>query len=74
MINLFWATEVITCSKVINAFKRQSSWTDPFRKSSIWDFYSMDMDRYEVLQAECVMVKYKATRLSTSYAYVTSEG
>ena len=25
-------TEVFTCSQVINAFKRQNSWTDPFRK------------------------------------------
>ena len=30
----FSTTEVFTCSKVINSFKRQSSWTDPFRKSS----------------------------------------
>ena len=27
-------TEVFTCFKVINAFKRQNSWTDTFRKSS----------------------------------------
>ena len=39
----FLTTEVITCPKVINAFKRQNSWTDPFWKSAIWDFYSMDM-------------------------------
>ena len=27
-------TEVFTCSKAFNAFKRYNSWTDPFRKSS----------------------------------------
>ena len=30
----FYDTEVFTCSKVINVFKRQNSWTDPFQKSS----------------------------------------
>ena len=43
-IVLFSTPEVITCSKVI---KRWNSWTDPFRKSSIWDFYSMDMKCYK---------------------------
>ena len=33
-------TEVITCS---NAFKQWNSWPDPFRKSSTWNFYCMDM-------------------------------
>ena len=33
-ITLFSTTEVFTCSKVIYAFKRQNSWTDPFRKIS----------------------------------------
>ena len=32
----FPTTEVISCSKIINTFKRS-------RKSSIWDFYSTDM-------------------------------
>ena len=27
-------TKVFTCYKVINAFKRKNSWTDPFRKRS----------------------------------------
>ena len=43
-IVLFSTPEVITCSKVI---KRWNSWTDPSRKSSIWDFYSMDMNCYK---------------------------
>ena len=30
----FSSTEVFTCSKVINAFKQQNPWTDPFGKSS----------------------------------------
>ena len=33
-ILLFLTTKVITCSKVINAFKRQKSSTDPFRKTA----------------------------------------
>ena len=33
-ILLFSTTEMFACSKVINAFKRQNSWTNPFRKSS----------------------------------------
>ena len=32
-IFLFQTTEVLNCPQIINAFKRQNSWTDPFRKS-----------------------------------------
>ena len=43
IILFFSTTEVISCSKTINTFKRKNSLANPFRKSSIWDFYSMDM-------------------------------
>ena len=33
-ILLFFPTEVFTCSKVINAFKRSSLWTDLLQRSS----------------------------------------
>ena len=43
IIPFFLTTEVISCSKIINTFKLQNSWTNPFQKSSIWDFYSVDI-------------------------------
>ena len=65
IILFFSTTEEITCSKVINAFKRENLWTDPFRTSSIWDFYVLQ----EGLQVECVIVKYKATGINTSVTH-----
>ena len=34
LLLFFSTTEVLTCSSLINAFKRYNSWRDPLRKSS----------------------------------------
>ena len=60
----FSTTEVITFSKLINAFKPYNSWNDPFDPEKLdmgFLFYG-----HAVLQVEHVTVKYKGTWINTS--------